>query len=94
MIQAAHGPRCKPTDEEISGPAEHYCPKRTETQICTMSVQEPRADADLNAAVGGYLRDLAFAQSSQQKMFGYKRAANAILALDVPLSQLCAFTSP
>jgi hypothetical protein len=48
----------------------------------------PAADADLkaprytdvNAVVGGYLRDLAFAQPSQQQMFGYKRAANAILA--------------
>jgi putative hydrolase len=44
--------------------------------------------ADVNAAVGGYLRDLAFAQSSQQKMFGYKRAAAAILALEVPLTDL------
>jgi histidinol phosphatase-like PHP family hydrolase len=38
--------------------------------------------------VGGYLRDLAFAQSSQQKMFGYRRAAAAILVLDVPLTDL------
>ena len=44
--------------------------------------------ADVNAVVGAYLRDLAFAQSSQQKMFGYKRAAAAILALDVPLTEL------
>ena len=44
--------------------------------------------ADVNAVVGGYLRDLAFAQSSQQKMFGYKRAAAAILALEVPLTDL------
>ena len=43
---------------------------------------------DVNAVVGGYLRDLAFSQSSQQKMFGYKRAAAAILALDVPLTDL------
>ena len=42
----------------------------------------------MNAVVGGYLRDLAFAQSSQQKMFGYKRAAAAILSLDVPLTDL------
>lgn len=45
-------------------------------------------DADVNAVVGGYLRDLAFAQSSQQKMFGYKRAAAAILSLDTPLTDL------
>jgi putative hydrolase len=48
----------------------------------------PSRYADVNAVVGGYLRDLAFAQSSQQKMFGYKRAAAAILALDVPLTEL------
>jgi putative hydrolase len=48
----------------------------------------PRCHADVNAVVGAYLRDLAFAQSSQQKMFGYKRAANAILSLDRPLTEL------
>jgi len=53
-----------------------------------MAVQTPRAFADVNAIVGGYLRDLAFAQASQQKMFGYKRAAAAILALDEPLTEL------
>ena len=53
-----------------------------------MAVEAPRTYADVNAVVGGYLRDLAFAQSSQQKMFGYKRAANAILALDQPLTDL------
>src|SRR5947207_15070871 len=45
-----------------------------------------RTSADVNAVIGGFLRDLAFAQSSQQKMFGYKRAAAAILALDMPLT--------
>ena len=43
---------------------------------------------DVNAVVGGYLSDLAFAQSSQPKMLGYKRAAAAILALDLPLTDL------
>ena len=52
------------------------------------TVVAPRTYADVNAVVGGYLRDLAFAQSSQQKMFGYKRAANAILSLDRPLTDL------
>jgi histidinol phosphatase-like PHP family hydrolase len=52
-----------------------------------MAVQRSR-HSDVNAVVGGYLRDLAFAQSSQQKTFGYKRAAAAILALDVPLTDL------
>jgi hypothetical protein len=42
---------------------------------------------DVNAAVGGYLRDLAFAQSTPPKMFGYKRAAAAILALETPLTE-------
>ena len=53
-----------------------------------MAMPVPRAYADVNAVIGGYLRDLAFAQSSKQKMFGYKRAAAAILALDVPLTDL------
>jgi putative hydrolase len=53
-----------------------------------MAMPVPRAYADVNAVIGGYLRDLAFAQSSKQKMFGYKRAAATILALDVPLTDL------
>jgi histidinol phosphatase-like PHP family hydrolase len=53
-----------------------------------MAMHASRTYADVNAAVGGYLRDLAFAQSSQQKMFGYKRAAATILSLDVPLTDL------
>ena len=53
-----------------------------------MAVQQSRTSGDVNAVVGGYLRDLAFAQSSEQKMFGYKRAAAAILALDLPLTEL------
>jgi putative hydrolase len=53
-----------------------------------LAAKTPRAYADVNAVVGGYLRDLALAQSSQQKMFGYKRAANAILSLDTPLTDL------
>ena len=44
--------------------------------------------ADVNALVGGLLRDLAFAQTSPQKMFGYKRAAAAVLSLDRPLTEL------
>ncbi len=38
-----------------------------------MAVQGPRAYADVNAVVGRVLRDLAFAQSSQQKRFGLQR---------------------
>ena len=55
-----------------------------------MALQRSQTYADVNAVVGGYLRDLAFAQSSPQKMFGYKRAAAAILALEVPLTDLVA----
>ena len=43
---------------------------------------------DINAIVGSFLRDLAYAQPSQPKMFGYKRAAAAILSLDTPLTDL------
>jgi histidinol phosphatase-like PHP family hydrolase len=43
---------------------------------------------DVNAVVGGLLRDLAFAQTSDQKMFGYKRAAAAVLSLDESLEHL------
>jgi histidinol phosphatase-like PHP family hydrolase len=52
------------------------------------TAQQFRIDPDVNAIVGGYLRDLAFAQLSPQKTFGYKRAAAAILSLDVPLTEL------
>ena len=44
--------------------------------------------SDINAVVGGLLRDLAFAQTAQPKMFGYKRAAAAVLALDTALTEL------
>ena len=51
-------------------------------------------DADVNAIVGGYLRDLAFAQPTRHRMFGYKRAAAAAFALEVPLSELTASGGP
>lgn len=41
----------------------------------------------MNAAVGSYLRDLAFAQVIPAKTFGYKRAAAAILSLERPLPE-------
>jgi putative hydrolase len=53
-----------------------------------LTTPAPRTHEDVNAVVGGYLRDLAFAQSAQQKMFGYKRAAAVIFGLDVPLTDL------
>jgi histidinol phosphatase-like PHP family hydrolase len=43
---------------------------------------------DINAVAGALLRDLAYAQDSQQSMFGYKRAAAAVLSLERPLSDL------
>jgi putative hydrolase len=43
---------------------------------------------DVNAVVGGYLRDLAFAQPTKPQMFGYKRAAAAILALEASVRDL------
>ena len=48
----------------------------------------PRKYADVNAVVGGLLRDLALAQTSPQRAFGYKRAAAAIVTLEEPLTQL------
>ena len=44
--------------------------------------------ADTNLIVAGLLRDLAIAQTSTQRAWGYKQAANAILALDDPLEAL------
>src|SRR5687768_10522646 len=44
--------------------------------------------ADVNAVAAGFLRDLAYAQTSEPKMFGYKRAAAAVLALEQPLTSL------
>jgi histidinol phosphatase-like PHP family hydrolase len=48
----------------------------------------PRRFGDVNAVVAGFLRDLAYAQTSEQRMFGYKRAAAAVLALETPLTSL------
>ena len=45
-----------------------------------------RRFADVNAVAAGFLRDLAYAQTSEPKMFGYKRAAAAVLALEEPLT--------
>src|SRR6516162_9389263 len=53
-----------------------------------MAVEGSRRYADVNAVVGRYLRDLAFVQRSKQQMYGYKRAAGAILALEKPLTDL------
>jgi histidinol phosphatase-like PHP family hydrolase len=47
-----------------------------------------RRFGDVNAVAAGFLKDLAYAQTSQPKMFGYKRAAAAVLALEEPLPNL------
>jgi histidinol phosphatase-like PHP family hydrolase len=49
---------------------------------------EASGAGDVNAVVAGLLRDLAFAQTSKPKMFGYKRAAAAVFELDTPLDAL------
>ena len=51
-------------------------------------IEPASAAADTNLIVAGLLRDLAIAQTSTQRAFGYKQAANAILALDDPLEAL------
>ena len=43
---------------------------------------------DNNLLVASLLRDLAAVQTSKQKRWGYSRAAEAILALDVPIETL------
>jgi histidinol phosphatase-like PHP family hydrolase len=43
---------------------------------------------DLNSIVAGWLRDLAFVQPSPQSRWGYKRAASAVMRLDVPIDSL------
>jgi histidinol phosphatase-like PHP family hydrolase len=43
---------------------------------------------DTNSVVAGWLRDLAFAQPSTQSRWGYKRAASAVMHLDVPIDTL------
>lgn len=43
---------------------------------------------DVNAVVAGWLRDLAFVQTSTQSRWGYKRAASAVMYLDVPIDTL------
>jgi histidinol phosphatase-like PHP family hydrolase len=47
----------------------------------------PRASSgtDMNGKIAALLRDLAAVQKSRQSMWGYKRAAAAVLALDEPI---------
>src|ERR1700736_5713939 len=43
---------------------------------------------DMNGMIAALLRDFAAIQKSKQSQWGYKRAAAAILALDVPIESL------
>ena len=43
---------------------------------------------DINSSVAGWLRDLAFVQTSTHSRWGYKRAASAVMYLDVPIDTL------
>jgi putative hydrolase len=43
---------------------------------------------DVNVEVAGWLRDLAFAQASPQRRWGYKRAAAAVMYLPVQIDTL------
>lgn len=67
-------------------------PEATETPVTPETRETPGVGDlgihDINAVVGSFLRDVAYAQPSQPQMFGYKRAAAAILSLDTPLTGL------
>jgi putative hydrolase len=47
-----------------------------------------RPDLDLNGKIAALLRDFAAIQQSKPKMWGYKRAAAAVLALEEPIESL------
>jgi len=47
-----------------------------------------RTGLDLNGKIAALLRDFAAVQKSKQSMWGYKRAAAAVLALDEPIESL------
>src|SRR5918911_1434270 len=44
-----------------------------------------RSDSDMNGKIAALLRDFAVVQKSKQSMWGYKRAAAAILTLEEPI---------
>jgi putative hydrolase len=53
-----------------------------------MDLSQSARNDDVNALVSSYLRDLAMAQATPAKMFGYKRAAAAIFRLEQALTEL------
>jgi putative hydrolase len=52
------------------------------------SPRRTREEPDVNIAVAGWLSDLARAQTSRQRQWGYKQAAAAIRSLDEPIDAL------
>ena len=48
----------------------------------------PPDDLDLNGRIAALLRDFAAIQTTKQRMWGYKRAAAAVLALEEPIQSL------
>src|SRR2546428_9179154 len=49
---------------------------------------ESTAAMDTNGKIAGLLRDFAAVQKSKQSMWGYKRAAAAVQALEEPIESL------
>ena len=66
--------------------AEELCTAQQQMDVTPDS--SVRSHDDVNAVVGGLLRDLAFVQASPQRTWGYKRAAAAVLSLEEPLTSL------
>src|SRR3954451_18275124 len=48
----------------------------------------PSSGMDMNGRIAALLRDFAAVQKSKQSMWGYKRAASAILSLEQPIESL------
>ncbi len=51
-------------------------------------MNEHNRDADINSTIAGLLRDMATAQQSPQRQWGYKQAGKAIRGLDLPVDEL------
>ena len=48
----------------------------------------PTSGMDMNGQIAALLRDFAAIQKSKQSMWGYKRAASAVLSLEQPIESL------
>ena len=53
-----------------------------------LDVKRRSSGMDMNGKIAALLRDFAAIQKSKQSMWGYKRAASAILALEEPIESL------